>query len=461
MPRNMQLESRIVETGFTNAGLADQVNKLGWATHHVRLGHDKSSVSHWLRGRVPHPPTPELVAAALTARLGYEVTVEDIGLRRDGRDAERGDGFAVADSPPGTAQAVATLTGHDMRRRDLLIGSGFAAAAFAQPALYAMTSPPAPLQASNSGSRVGHRDVAAIRATTAHFRRLDQIHGGAHLRTQTVRVLNDEATSARTASYSEAVGVALFGALAELTCLAGYMTFDAGRHALAQRYYVQALNLARHAGGRTLAAVALGCMSFQATYLGRAREGVALASAARQHVEHAANPHAVAMFDALQARAHALLGDQRAVHKSLRDAARNLAAPESGEPTMWLTYFTKAELAAHTAYCLRDLGNAHDVEPEVRCALAGYDPSYLRSRGFMHTVLATARIGSPQPDLEGACAEADAALDLVKSLRSTRGTEQIAGFIRGLEPYRSHRIARDFTERASDVLASSATGHRV
>ena len=58
------------------------------------------------------------------------------------------------------------------------------------------------------------------------------------------------------------------------------MSFDAGRHAVAQRYYVQSLNLARHAADRTFTAVALSCMSFQATYLGRAREGVALASAA-------------------------------------------------------------------------------------------------------------------------------------------------------------------------------------
>lgn len=447
--RNTRLASLIAETGFTYAGLADQANKLGWATHNVRLGHDKSSVSHWLRGRVPHPPTPELLAAALTARLGYEVTVEDIGLRREVRSTERVDGFVVADSPQGTAHAVATLTGRDMRRRNLLVGAGFTAAAFAQPALYAMTTQAAPLVAVEAGRQVGFRDVEAIRATTVHFRQLDQSHGGAHLRTQVVRVLNHEATNARTASYSEAVGIALFSALAELTCLAGYLTFDAGRHALAQRYYVQSLNLARHAGDRTFTAVALSCMSFQATYLGRAREGVALASAARQHVGPTGNPHALAMFDALQARGHALLGDQRA------------ARADASEPTRWLTYFTEAELAAHSAYCLRDLGNAaHDVEPQVRTALAGYDPSCRRSRGFMHTVLATAYIATSQPDLEGACVEAEQALDIVKDLRSRRCTEQLTALIRNLEPFHSSEIARDLAVRASALLAMAPPGHR-
>ncbi|MGH4001393.1 MAG: hypothetical protein ACRDTJ_28485, partial [Pseudonocardiaceae bacterium] len=442
-------------------GLAGQVNTLGWATHNVRLGHDKSSVSHWLRGRVPHPPTPELVAAALTARLGYEVTVEDIGLRRKRRGTDRADGFVVADSPQETAQAVATLTERDMRRRDLLVGAGFTAAAFAQPALYALTNQAAPLVAVEAGRQVGFSDVEAIRATTVHFRQLDQSHGGAHLRTQVVRVLNHEATNARTASYSEAVGVALFSALAELTCLAGYLTFDAGRHALAQRYYVQSLNLARHAGDRTFTAVALSCMSFQATYLGRAREGVALAAAARQHVGPTGNPHAVAMFDALQARGHALLGDQRATYAALSNAEKNLARADASEPTRWLTYFTEAELAAHSAYCLRDLGNvAHDVEPQVRTALAGYDPSCRRSRGFMHTVLATARLGSSQPDLEGACLEAEQALDIVKDLRSKRASEQLIEFIRNLEPFYSSEIARDLADRASALLAMAPPGPR-
>lgn len=458
--RNTRLASLIAETGFTYAGLADRVNKLGWATHNVRLGHDKSSVSHWLRGRVPHPPTPELVAAALTARLGYEVTVEDIGLRRQGRSTERADGFVVADSPQGTAQVVATLTGRDMRRRDLLVGAGFTAAAFAQPVLYAVTTQAAPLVAVEAGRRVGFSDVEAIRATTVHFRQLDQSHGGAHLRTQVVRVLNHEATNARTASYSEAVGVALFSALAELTCLAGYLTFDAGRHALAQRYYVQSLNLAQHARDRTFTAVALSCMSFQATYLGRAREGVALASAARQHVGPTGNAHAVAMFDALQARGHALLGDQRATHAALHNAEKNLARADASEQTRWLTYFTEAELAAHSAYCFRDLGNAHDVESQVRTALAGYDPTCRRSRGFMHTVLATAYLGASQPDLEGACIEAEQALDIVKDLHSRRGSEQLIEFIRNLEPFHSSEIARDLTARASALLAMTLPGRR-
>ncbi|MGH4022234.1 MAG: hypothetical protein ACRDT0_23970 [Pseudonocardiaceae bacterium] len=165
------------------------------------------------------------------------------------------------------------------------------------------------------------------------------------------------------------------------------------------------------------------------------------------------------MFEALQARGHALLGDQHAVHAVLRNAETNLARSDSAEPPMWLTYFTEAELAAHTAYCLRDLGHTQRVEPEARSALTRYDPALVRSRVFMHTVLAGARISVQRPDLEGACAEAGHALHLVKNVRSTRGTEHLAGFVHSLEPFQTHPVARNFIERASETLNGSTPGH--
>lgn len=78
----------------------------------------------------------------------------------------------------------------------------------------------------------------------------------------------------------------------------------------------------------------------------------------------------------------------------------------------------------------------------------------------MHTVLATAYIATSQPDLEGACIEAEQALDIVKDLRSRRGTEQLIEFIRNLEPFHSSEIARDLAVRASALLAMAPPGHR-
>ena len=78
----------------------------------------------------------------------------------------------------------------------------------------------------------------------------------------------------------------------------------------------------------------------------------------------------------------------------------------------------------------------------------------------MHTVLATARLNPGDVDVEAACAEGDEALSLVTKLRSVRGSEQLVGFVRDLEPYRSRPVVRDFTERAGEALAAPTAGRR-
>jgi hypothetical protein len=401
------------------------------------------------------------VASPLTgaASAGLEASAEDTG-RLGARSEADDDDFAVADSPLATLTLAAELSGQDMRRRNFLAGSGFAVAAFAQPTLYAMTVPAVPVPAAESGRRVGMPDIETIHDTIRHFRRLDQSHGGGRLRVQVVGILHEEVAAAQRASYSEKVGRELFSALAEMTCLAAYMTLDAGRHALAQRYYVQALNLSRHAEDALLSGYVLSCMSFQATYLGHARDGVALAAAAQLRAGDRAMPGATAMFKALEARAHALLGDEAASAAALAAAEHQLGRSLPGDGPPWLTYFTSAELAAHTASCLRDLGKpAAGVEPQVACALDAYDPVCVRSRGFAHIVLATAHLAAPPAiDVEAACGAADKALDIAGRVRSARVREHLADFLQRLQPYHAEPAAREFAERARPVLDPGTMG---
>jgi hypothetical protein len=49
-------------------------------------------------------------------------------------------------------------------------------------------------------------------------------------------------------SYSESVGIRLHGAAAESLRLAGFLSFDAGQHGQAQRYWLAALRGAHAAG---------------------------------------------------------------------------------------------------------------------------------------------------------------------------------------------------------------------
>jgi hypothetical protein len=142
-------------------------------------------------------------------------------------------------------------------------------------------------------------------------------------------------------------------------------------------------------------------------------------------------------------------------------AQRNSARVGEPRPPPWLAYFTDAELAAHAATCLRDLGKpAPGVEPFVESALRAYDPSCVRSRGFAHTVLATAHLAGRGPgvDVEAACGSADKALDIAGRVHSARAKQHLADFVRRLRPCLAEPAAREFAERAGPVLGPAAKG---
>lgn len=242
MARNARLRELLDEAGCSNAQLARWVNDLGRERRpESRLTYGKTSVARWLGGSEPHWPTPSLVAEVLTRRLGYDVRIADLGWHdRALPRAAVADGLGLERSGILQLRTAADLVAKDLERRTFLRGVAFVAGAFAGPALVA-TTVPAPSGVSGAGVRaVSMADVDAVRATVSHYRGLDQQYGGAGaLRSQVVRYLQGEISSTLDGTFSPSVGRQLFAAVAELVRLAGYMTFDAGRHALAQRYFVQ------------------------------------------------------------------------------------------------------------------------------------------------------------------------------------------------------------------------------
>lgn len=129
--------------------------------------------------------------------------------------------------------------------------------------------------------RVGHADVRKLKEAAEDARRWDSKYGGGDWRSSMVpECLRVEAAPLLLGSYSDEVGRALFGASAELTRLAGWMAFDTGQQEAAQRYYIQALRLARAAADVPLGGYVLATMSLQSTYRGFGDEGVDLAQAA-------------------------------------------------------------------------------------------------------------------------------------------------------------------------------------
>ncbi|MCG6493248.1 regulator [Kitasatospora sp. A2-31] len=295
--------------------------------------------------------------------------------------------------------------------------------------------------------RVGRGDIAAIRAVGDLFRALDHAYGGGHARQALVRYLESEAEPMLRGRYGEQIGRALFGAVADLTRLAGWTSFDIAAHGLAQRYFVQALRLSQAAGDRALGGYVLVTMSQQAVHLGHGREAVQLARVAQQGVGTAVPPTVQALLHAAEARGHGLLGDVRACTTALVRAERSLAAARSGdELPSWARYFDEAQLSDEFAHCYRDLQQWRTSAQHAEKSLRLRSPAYARSRIFCRLVLATARLG--MGDLDEACSMATDALRAAGEMRSARSLEYVRDFHRRLTPYRGSPVARAFEETA-------------
>jgi hypothetical protein len=178
------------------------------------------------------------------------------------------------------------------------------------------------------GRAIGRADVDRMRASSRLFVQLDNQFGGAHSRSSLIHYLRYEVTGLLEGRYTDSTGRDLFGAAAEATLLAAWMSYDSGLHGLAQRYFIQALRMTQSAADRRLACSVLSAMSHQATFLGQLTEAANLAPAAQTGLGAAATPRLMAQFQAMEARALARAGDTRGCHLALAAVERSFQAAD-------------------------------------------------------------------------------------------------------------------------------------
>ena len=249
--------------------------------------------------------------------------------------------------------------------------------------------------------------------------------------------------------FTGKVGKALFDAAAEATLLAAWMSYDAGAHGLAQRYFVQALRLAEAADDKLLGASILDAMSHQATFLGHSHEAANLARAALAGARGAMTPALEAHFRAMEARALAVGGDSVGAQHALSEAVRAFERRQPGDDPSWFDYFDDAELSAEFAHVFRDVGRSTEAVLYAERAVSG---ASARSDFFVTMVKAAGYLGTPGVsgvDLDAACTTIQMALDVGASLKSARCIEYIRDFRRALAPYADSGVVQDLANAAS------------
>ncbi|MFE0257496.1 MFS transporter [Streptomyces sp. NPDC059010] len=466
---NEKLGAVLALAGISNAGLARRVNDLG-AQRGLTLRYDKTSVARWVsKGMVPQGAAPHLIAAAIGQKLGRPVPLHEIGLADADPAPEVGLAF-----PRDVGQAVKSAT--ELYRLDLAgrrAGSGgiwqslagsFAVSAYATPASRWLITPADssvardanPSEGSGAPLKVGHSDVQKLREAAEDARRWDSKYGGGDWRSSMVpECLRVEAAPLLLGAYSDEVGRALFGASAELTRLAGWMAFDTGQQEAAQRYYIQALRLARAAADVPLGGYVLASMSLQATYRGFGDEGVDLAQAALERNRGLATARTMSFFRLVEARAHARASDAQAAGAALKASEGWLERSREGDnDPSWLGFYSYDRFAADAAECYRDLKAPRQVRRFTEQALSKPTEEFVRSHGLRLVVSAVAELESG--NLDAACEQGVRAVEVAGRISSARTTEYVKDLLHRLEPYGDEPRVVELRERARPLLMTPA-----
>ncbi|MGH3810930.1 MAG: hypothetical protein ACRDUV_00545 [Pseudonocardiaceae bacterium] len=459
---NNALRGLLDEAEISNAALARAVVSAG-AREGIHLGTVTTSVKRMLDGAQPRWPAPRLVAAVLSQRLQREVGITECGFADHAPAGDDPyDGLSCSGTLEGTVRTVVELSGRDMRRRKLLLGSVFSAAAFAEPTLFALTVPPAQSTARAGGRRVGMADVEVLTDQINHLNKLGHQYGSGRVREQIVALLHREANQLLHGTYSGRTGKALLSAVARATGLAGFMAGDVGRHALAQRYYVQALDLSMRAGDRHWGAQVLQEASRLTVRIGEnapadqdtlrhGRQAVALARAGLTIAQDTTTPALTAKLHAVEGRGFALLGDTREARHAVLAAQR---CYESVSPEDAAFFYTLNGFGGDLGKCLSHIGDTEQAITLSTTALRGCEPWVVRGRCVTEADLAITHLHGR--DLEQAAAYGRDALRTAANLSSSITLERLRTLQRRARPLRtSSPHLRELDERITDFLTRS------
>jgi tetratricopeptide (TPR) repeat protein len=417
---------------------------------------DQKTPYKWFRGAVPRQPWPTLAAHLLSRTAGIEVSPEDLGWGTGNADmlcVPADVGLVVPWTVDGAlCAATEIMDGAAMDRRIFLSLTGGALTA---PAFEWLIANPIDDASRVAGRRIKDVHVDNIEEQTAQFRRMDdQLGGGATLalvRAQVRHVVE----LLRDGSYTSSVGTRLTGAAGELMRLAGWLSYDAGRNPLAQRYWLAALHAAHAAGDRAAGANVLGFMSLQAWHAGQHGDAVKLAAAAK-HSYSGSCPRVQAIVDLRVAMACSGVREERSCRSAIDaayDALRS-TGHETPEPG-WAYWQDEANVNEQIGSCYLEMGDWNRAQGHFRAALRMQDSSFVRQRAFRHTSLALAYAGGGEP--ERACNAATRATEI---LSDDVLSDRCVGFVRqvqvALRPYRRLAVVSEFNERVTELFGVAA-----
>lgn len=484
---NRLLRGLLAEAGWTEDFLARQVNAVA-AESGVTLRLDRRSVTHWLAGRRPRSPVPELIAEAFSRRLLRPVGLVDMGLGRPtanlagGKEQDSGsrartgiDRFSQADSddsvlPRDVVSVLAELAQFDAARRRALSATAYRLADLAVPDWAQAVARHRPSHDEASGvaswpdpscvQQLVPGQVATAEQMVRVFSDADEQFGGGHSRAELSCYLAFDIAPRLRAAGTPALRRRLLSAATQLTYLAAFMCFDDECHGLAQRYYLAALELAAENNDPAGYAVTLRGMSVQAQYLGHPQHAVELAEAAARISRGVTSPARQAFFLGQVAVAAAAAGDRDRALTAILTAERRLnqACSAAGDSATQGNYvmgrYHPASLAHQQAMVRALLGDRRGAIASLTEAIRYRPPWERRSRALLHARLAELHLYQGQ--LDQAITVWHAFLDDYPFLTCGRATTAVNVLWSRLHPKRANPAVRRLLARTSSWSVNRA-----
>jgi len=259
------------------------------------------------------------------------------------------------------------------------------------------------------------------------------------------------ASLACTATYDWETGTALFGVLAELAQLAGWVATDLGQRALGQRFLLAALRFAHVAADTEFAAAIVSCLSYLALWMDSPADAVKLTRMARQRSAGKASAATAALLASREARAHASNGATAECSLAL-DEATSLFGGQSASPVpapAWAYWVTEAVLVADAGRSWLEAGIPDKAIPLLEGGLRLFGDSQPRNRLLHGVSLAQSMLLTHQVD--GAVQATDLALTLTGGQDSERVRSRL-GELRGALAASKGSQAISAADRIADLI---------
>lgn len=410
MQPNALLDALLAEAGMSRAGLAAYVNQAG-RTRGLALRYEHTAVTRWLKGQRPRGQVPDLICEVIAGRLRRPLSLDDAGFGVPGQPADP-NGSPLS----GFVDRAAALWRSDGNGRQYP-DEGAVTGTPAVIPVWEWENPPEDADVSREGpTRVGPEHVEILRAARAHYELMYRRAGGVATRDRIVRFLGTETAPMLRGSYSDDLGRSLHRAGGSLVAVAGICAYDSDAHGLAQRYFHQALRLAKASGDRGLGAYVIALIVNQCLHLREFRQAVAFAEAALRAAGRHTTPALAADLYAMQAKAYAQLGDTSAALACIRNAEAAAERIRPGTEPDETGYVQPGLVNVQVAEALLGLGDLRGAREQASAAVG--TPAH--DRGRVHRLAMLCEIQLRQGEADQAVASAAEMAERAKGMESLR-----------------------------------------